>query len=276
MLLNSSESGHPVFRGTSALERGTSRSKGGGKLSKHLCGDPDTAELIFRTIISVNQLSIDGAVAGMCEDLVSRISDHLVSTGKLVAEDKPETMVSPTDLSTTTNPLLNSDRARETCVREYKQRFTNLPDDLRMVKVCSDAGFMKTVVRGQYFVTMDEAELTKLDCPGSCREYTLLRDDNLSQAKVETRRLALLEVAVSYHQDRYGIETRINSLLGDGSQSWVMMCTGLNKWRKCSVLQKKTRKTRTPRRRKWSTRGKTWCFSKTEANIIADVIFSES
>ena len=46
---------------------------------------------------------------------------------------------------------------------------------------------------------------------------------------VETGRLALLQVAVSYHQDRYGIEIRINSLLGDGSQSWVMMCTGLNK-----------------------------------------------
>ena len=50
MLLNFSESGHPVFRGTSALERGTLRSKRGEKLSTHFCGDPDTAELIFRTI----------------------------------------------------------------------------------------------------------------------------------------------------------------------------------------------------------------------------------
>ena len=40
MLLNFSESGHPVFRGTSALWRGTLRSKGGGQLSTHFCGDP--------------------------------------------------------------------------------------------------------------------------------------------------------------------------------------------------------------------------------------------
>ena len=39
MLLNFSESGLPVFRGTSALERGTLKSKGGGNLSFHFCGD---------------------------------------------------------------------------------------------------------------------------------------------------------------------------------------------------------------------------------------------
>ena len=55
MLLNFSESGHPAFRGTSALERGTLRSKGGGKLSIHFCGDSDTAELIFRTVVCFRQ-----------------------------------------------------------------------------------------------------------------------------------------------------------------------------------------------------------------------------
>ena len=103
------ESGHPVFRGPSALERGTLRSKGGGKLSIHFCGDPQIVEVVFRTIISVNQLSTYGEVADVSEDLASRISDCPSSTVKLVAEDKPETMVSSTDLSTTTNPLLTND-----------------------------------------------------------------------------------------------------------------------------------------------------------------------
>ena len=62
MLLNFGESGHPVFRGTSALERGFLRSKEGGKLSKNFCGGPLTVEVVFRSIISVNQLSIHGAV----------------------------------------------------------------------------------------------------------------------------------------------------------------------------------------------------------------------
>ena len=59
---------HPVFRFMSPLSRGVLKSKGGGKLSIHCCADPGTIETVFRTIISVNQLSIYGAVAEMCEE----------------------------------------------------------------------------------------------------------------------------------------------------------------------------------------------------------------
>ena len=58
MMITFSESGHPVFRATSPLSRGTLKSKGGGKLSIHFCADEVTIETVFRTIISVNQLSI--------------------------------------------------------------------------------------------------------------------------------------------------------------------------------------------------------------------------
>ena len=64
MMLNFTESGHPVFRGSSALERGDLKSEGNGKLSIHFCGDDCTVEVVLRTIISVNQLSIYGALAG--------------------------------------------------------------------------------------------------------------------------------------------------------------------------------------------------------------------
>ena len=96
---------------------------------------------------------------------------------KLIAEDKPETMVSPPYLSATTNPLLTSDWARGNLLRGDKQRFANLPNDLRIISV------LKTVVRGQYFATIDEAELAKLTCLGSCRAYTFPRDDDISKAK---------------------------------------------------------------------------------------------
>ena len=46
------------------------------------------------------------------------------------------------------------------------------------LNLCSGAGFIKTVAEGQCFVTLDDAELAKLS--GSCREYTLHRDDQLS------------------------------------------------------------------------------------------------
>ena len=68
MMIKFSESGHRVFRATSPLSRGTLKSRGGGKLSIHLCVDEGTIETVFRTNISVNQLGICGAVTDLCEE----------------------------------------------------------------------------------------------------------------------------------------------------------------------------------------------------------------
>ena len=100
-MINFSESAHPEFRRSSAWERGALKSKGEGQLSIHFCGDDGTAEVFLRTIISVNQLSVYGAVADMCDELASRISGCSESTEKLVAQNNSETMVRSTELSTT-------------------------------------------------------------------------------------------------------------------------------------------------------------------------------
>ena len=68
MMIKFRESGHPVFRSTSHLSPGTLTSKGGGKLSMHSCADGDTIETVLRTIISVNKLSIYGAVSDLCDE----------------------------------------------------------------------------------------------------------------------------------------------------------------------------------------------------------------
>ena len=68
MMIMFGESGHQVFRATSPLSRGTLKSKGGGKLSTHFCADGDSIETVSRTIISVNQLSIYGAVSDLCDE----------------------------------------------------------------------------------------------------------------------------------------------------------------------------------------------------------------
>ena len=68
MMLEFGESGRPVFRATFPLSRGQLRSKSHGKLSVHFCADLETIKTVFRTIISVNQLSLNGAVAEMCEE----------------------------------------------------------------------------------------------------------------------------------------------------------------------------------------------------------------
>ena len=49
------------------------KSKRRGKLSIHFCGADDAAEVVLRTIVSVNQLSVYGAATGMCDELAWRI-----------------------------------------------------------------------------------------------------------------------------------------------------------------------------------------------------------
>ena len=56
MMLNFAESGHPVFRTSSAQERREIRSKGKGVTTIHFNSGVETIELILRTVISVNEL----------------------------------------------------------------------------------------------------------------------------------------------------------------------------------------------------------------------------
>ena len=65
MLLKFAESGHPIFRSTTPLSRGKLKSKGKGKVSIHFSADQDTVDTIYRIILSVNQLSVYGAVAAV-------------------------------------------------------------------------------------------------------------------------------------------------------------------------------------------------------------------
>ena len=80
MLLEFAESGHPIFSATTPLSRGQLKSKGRGKLSIHFAADQDTIDTIYRIILSVNQLSVYGAVAAVCEEFES----HQDRTGEPV------------------------------------------------------------------------------------------------------------------------------------------------------------------------------------------------
>ena len=80
MSLKFAESGHPIFRSTTPFSRGQLKSKGRGKLSIHFIADTDTIDTIYRIILSVNQLSIYGAVAAICDEY----EGHQDSTGQPV------------------------------------------------------------------------------------------------------------------------------------------------------------------------------------------------
>ena len=61
---NFEESGHPVFRASSALDLGFQK---GGRCTIHFSADPSNADFLFRAINPANQLSIHGAVADLCD-----------------------------------------------------------------------------------------------------------------------------------------------------------------------------------------------------------------
>ena len=95
MMIKFGESGHPVFRATGPLSRGTLKSKVGGKLSLHFCADEGTIETVFRTLISVNHLSLYGAVSDLCDECKSC---H-VRTGRLVLVGQSDPLFNDTLLA---------------------------------------------------------------------------------------------------------------------------------------------------------------------------------
>ena len=72
-----------------------------------------------------------------------------------------------------------------------------------MIKLCADAGFVKTVAFGQYFVTEDAGDFSEFDGYVACREFTLPRDDESSTPKGwirgDTKIGPVLEVVTNHH-----------------------------------------------------------------------------
>ena len=96
-----------------------------------------------------------------------------------------------------------------------------------------EAGFMRIVEVGQYFVTKNTGNLTQFRSV-ACREYTLPRDDPASQAKGwiqgNMRIGPVLEVTTSFQHFKYRIEIRIWSVNQDNSRSWVRISYGTVKY----------------------------------------------
>ena len=146
----------------------------------------------------------------MCEELAWEIPKCSKGTGKPVRLDNLETMVMPPEVSTTDQISPTDARVQGNLLREYDQKFANLPEHPQLIKLCSNAGIAKTVEKGQYLTTLDDTELYRVK--GSCRVYTLPRSDQSSQVKRWIRRNTkigpVLDVTVCYHQGRYGVEIK--------------------------------------------------------------------
>ena len=176
MLLRFAESGHPTFRAATPLSRCILKSKGHGQLSIHFAADDFTIDTIFRIILSVNQLSVYGAVAALCEEFENHQDgsgepEILMGQSIVLGEIKAEA------------PLHDEDPMNDQIIwQQYIQQIESLSPESKVSGFCKEAGFMRVVEVGQYFVTKDTGSLRQFRSV-ACREYTLPRDDPASQPK---------------------------------------------------------------------------------------------
>ena len=176
MLLRFAKSGHPIFRATTPLSRGKLKSKGKGKVSIHFSADQDTIDTNYRIVLSVNQLSVYGAVAAICEEYENHQDGTvqpviLVGQSIVLGEVKAEA------------PLHDEDPLNDQIIwQQYIQQVESLSSENKVSKFCKGAGFMRVVEVGQYFVTKDTGDFRQFRSV-ACREYTFPRDDRASQPK---------------------------------------------------------------------------------------------
>ena len=127
-------------------------------------------------------------------------------------------------------PLQNENSSNHQILwQQYMERIESLSPESKVSRFCIEAGFMRIVEVGQYFMTKDTGDFRQFRSV-ACREYTLPRDDPASQPKGwiqgNMRIGPVLEVTTSFKNFKYGIEIRIWSVGQHNSQSWVKISYG--------------------------------------------------
>ena len=194
-----------------AFERGELRSKEGGKKSIHFNGSHEHIELLLRTVISANQLSIYGAIADLCDEVPKGIR----APEKPAAPDYLGKMEIPTDLSIAENST-NAQQRRNLRQEYYERQFEQWSEDQKSSKLCSDAG-LKLVERGQYFYSLEAGEGQQMQ--HLCRKDTMPRNEKGTPARgwirKNTRIGPVLNTKVCYRHEQHSVEVQIPSLLED-------------------------------------------------------------
>ena len=72
-------------------------------------------------------------------------------------------------------------------MRSHNKKKEELPEDIRVSRGGEDAGFMRKMSLGPYFMTIHDMDLDGFGSAGPCREYTSLRSDENSTPKVRIR-----------------------------------------------------------------------------------------
>ena len=166
-------------------------------------------------------------------------------------------MVMPTELSTTNKTPRTNEKGARTLAARLRTKFANLPDHLQLMTMCSNVGITKTVAKGQYFPTMNDAELDKL-----------VRV--MSRVHITSRQLIIQSGRMDpwKHEDRssFGGRSQFPSRLlrnRDHDQLFIWRCISFmgddREWNKQICDGNDGRNTREPHRRHWSQYSEICC-----------------
>ena len=73
--------------------------------------------------------------------------------------------------------LLTDDPTQEDLWQRYQERTEKLSQQNRVIKFCTDSGFLTAVEVGQYLMTKDTGEFLQFTDSVAFREYTMPRDE---------------------------------------------------------------------------------------------------
>ena len=84
-----------------------------------------------------------------------------VRTGRLVLAGQSDPLCVPTSSLMKTPTPSTGDPAQEDLLQKYQERVERISQHDRLIKICTDAGFLTTVGVGQYFMTKDTEEFSQ-------------------------------------------------------------------------------------------------------------------
>ena len=141
--------------------------------------------------------------------------------------EQSDPLFAPADLLIMTPRPSAEIPAQENLLQKHKERVEKLPQPDRLLKICTDAGFLKTVEVGQYFMTKHTDEFLHFVEPVTCRECTLPRDDKSSEPKGWIRGNTKIPVTYKVNMEwKSELNLRTKTI---NSHSWVRISHGLNK-----------------------------------------------
>ena len=149
------ETGHPVFKGISALSRGILKRKEIPYTSMRIHRTQNSCFAQFTQQIS--SVSTEQSQASWCEEFAQRTPNQKESISeKLVAKENEQLLknVKPQEVTSLVQTPRSDNRASGNRLRECLQRFETLEKDIQFTEACEDASFWRSVSIGVSYKTI--------------------------------------------------------------------------------------------------------------------------